>query len=241
MTKLWIPRLLGAVFVFAAVSARADDNDIGKIWRNNNAVRMQAQEKKTESFDEFAQLLAKEPFNPVFEFNMGTGFLSIGDVEKARKILKKQVEIQGLDPQIAFFANYNLGVLAGAEQNIDEALKYYQKALEYVPDSLEVKTNIELLIQNGQGQKNQKQQGKGKSKDDQKQSGDPQDQDKKDGEEEEPEPQEFTNKEQKGKPKPKMSPEDVKKILEELKKQEQRIRAKHDRKGKKEKTRDKNW
>ena len=34
---------------------------------------------------------------------------------------------------------------------------------------------------------------------------------------------------------------DVKKILEELKKQEQRIRAKHDRKGGREADRDKNW
>ena len=52
----------------------------------------------------------------------------------------------------------------------------------------------------------------------------------------------FTNEPQKSQYESKdMSRRDVEKILNELKKQEQRIRAKHQRKNRKEENRGKNW
>ena len=62
--------------------------DIGQIWSNNTAVEMQAKERKIESYEEFAKLLGEEPFNPLFQFNMGTAFLVTEDIEKSKKCFK---------------------------------------------------------------------------------------------------------------------------------------------------------
>ncbi|HEY1078895.1 MAG TPA: tetratricopeptide repeat protein, partial [Bdellovibrio sp.] len=159
-------------------------------------------------------------------------------------------------------AIFNQAQLLGKQKKVDEAIALYQKALDLVPTSQEAKNNIELLTQQqagggkGQDQENkddQKQEGK-ESKDskDQKDPKDPKDdKDKKD----EKKPDEKDGKEKEEKPKePKSSPKykprpfngkelsegDVKKILGELKQQEEKIRAEYNKSGK-EQPRDKDW
>ena len=187
------------------------------------------QKKVVEAHDEFTKLLGEKPFSRILQYNLGFSFIAVEEVEKAVKMYKELLKYQPLPPEIEFASHYNLGTLNGMLGNLDEALNHYQEALTFDPDSKKIKTNIELLFKGEGG-------GKGK--------GDKKDQKKKGDDEEQKEPQEFTNKPQKqpeqfdGK---EMSKSDVKKILEELKKQEQRIRAKHQRKGGKEADRDKNW
>ena len=192
------------------------------IWKNNQATEHLKQKKPIEAHEEFTHLLSDEPFNPLFRYNMGASFVAIEQPAKA-------IKIQPLPPEVEFATYYNLGFLNSLEGgDIDKALSNYQKALALNPDSREIKTNIELLFKGGKGG------GKGENKDKS---------DKKDEDGEQPqEPQNFTNKPQNNQFNDKeMSKGDVKKILEELKKQEQRIRAKHERKGKREAPRDKNW
>ena len=132
---------------------------------------------------------------------------------------------------------------ASEEKDVPSILALYQKALEVVPTSNETKTSIELLTQNQQGQG-----GGGDSKDQkdqQNQNQDQQDQkDQKDQEKKEDQPKQVQQS-PKYKPRPfqgkELSEMDVKKILGELKQQEEKIRAEYNRKEMKEQPRDKDW
>ncbi len=171
-----------------------------------------------------------DPFNPIFQYNMGFSFIATEEKKKAVQMYEEILKQKPLPPEIEFATYFNLGVLYSLKEfsdGIDKALEYYQLALNVRPDSKEVKTNIELLFQSGKGK------GKGDKKEQSKEG---------EGEDQPKEPQKFTNKPQPNQFKSKeMSKGDVKKILEELKKQEQKIRAKHERKGKREADREKDW
>lgn len=199
------------------------------IWKNNQATDHLNQKKPLEAHEEFVQLLSDEPFHPLYRFNMGSSFIAIEQVDKALKMYNEVLKLQPLPPEVEFATYYNLGFLNSLDgRDVNKALDNYQKALKMNPDSIEIKTNIELLFKGGKGG------GKGEKE---------QDEDKQDKDGEQPqEPEKFTNKPQNNQFNDKeMSKGDVKKILEELKKQEQSIRAKHERKGKKEAPRDKDW
>ena len=112
----------------------------------------------------------------------------------------------------------------------DEALIQYQQALQLNPKSYEVKHNIEMMIQ-------QQQSGGGGE-------GDPDSQEKNKGEDQsKSDPGTDPKKqEQEAKAKPKnLNEKDVEKILEELKNQEQKIRAKEYGKGPQDSLGGKNW
>ena len=131
-----------------------------------------------------------------------------------------------------------------------EALENYQAALELKPDSTETKHNIELLIQNGgqnssggDNEKKENQDGQGGGQDEQKNENeqDGENKDDKDGKDK----KEYSNGNPKYKPRPfksgELSEGDVKKILGELKNQEQKIRANFDKKERKDKKNEKDW
>ena len=221
--------------ILASYSSQAQ-SELMKIWRNNGAVEKQGQEKKQEAFDEFAKLLVEDPFHPIFQFNMGGAFLQDENTEKAKKMWGELLKKGNLPPELAFATHFNMGVLEGADGQFDRALASYQAALEFQPDSVEVKTNIEMLIQ-----QQKKGGGKGGGKDKKKGKGD---KDKKDDKGED-DNKDFQNKDPNYKPEfkgEKMSKKDVEQILGELKKQEQKIRAKHNRKEKKQRANNgKNW
>ena len=167
---------------------------------------------------------------------------------------------------------FNKGVYYGKLKNVELALDNYQAALEIVPTSVETKTNIELLIQqqqkdnkdqkdkqdqkDGQGQSDSKsdpKDGQGKDpKDDKKDPNDQKDKNdqQKDQDQKDKQDQEKKNEERessaKYKPRPyqgdQLSEGDVKKILGELRSQEQKIRANFDKKEKGKSGRnDKDW
>lgn len=171
-----------------------------------------------------------------------------------------------------FSLQYNLGVYYGAQKKVSEALEHYQAALEVLPASIETKTNIELLIQQqkqdqkqdqkqkegqGQGQgdskdkkDDQKKDDKGKddkNKDSKDQNGkDQKDKDDKGNQDQDKKPDQPRENSAKYKPRPfkgdTLSEGDVKKILGELKNQEQKIRANFDKKEKgKSKRNEKDW
>jgi len=136
-------------------------------------------------------------------------------------------------PEHRFSVLFNLAGVLGKQQKIGEALEAYQECLGMAPESKEVKTNIELLWQGGGGGGGQdKKDDKDKDGKDKK---DPKDGEQKDKQEQPDKPED--KKDQKKQPKPfesqELTPQDVKKILDEIKNQEQTIRAQeYERKGK---------
>lgn len=193
--------------------------------------------------------LATDPMFPELHYNLGLAFLGGGQVEKAISSFEFAAK-QAVKPETKFMANFNLGFIHGKNQKIDEALKFYQKALEVVPESVETKTNIELLVQEQQNQKDKK----GDKKDpNQKKDGEgnpeqqPDKNDKEQDEKEKEQQEKEGKKYEKPKPQPKqfkseeLTQGDVNKILGEIKQQEQKIRAEFNKKEAKEKPRAKDW
>lgn len=233
----------------------SDASSLSLIWKNNSAVQKIAQEKNLEAHEDFVSLLAEDPYDLFLQFNLGSSLDVLGEQEKSEKsyleILKMTETLLKNNPSpeelkkiltVRFAALYNLGVHAGAQKKIDTALDYYQQALALNPDSKEIKTNIELLIRQGQGggegedQKQDESSGEGqnqKPKDQDESKDQKKPEDKKDQQKPENKPKEFDQSQ--------MSKEDLKRILEELKEQEQGIRAKMQRKGDKEESNEKDW
>lgn len=241
--------------------------------------RVASQKVKGKSFEEalsiYAKMLEADPERPEIHSNIGNLFLLNKKDEEGLKSLTEALRLADLhhDAKNQFLVHYNLGVYFGAQKKIPEALQHYQAALDLLPTSKEVKTNIELLIQSSSS----KDKSKNDDKKDQKQ-GDGNSQDKKDGQEgkdkdKEKEKEKEKNKDGKDKSDPKdgenkddeknpnspkdvqqnakykprpyqgdqLSEGDVKKILGELKNQEQKIRANFDKKERKESKNEKDW
>ena len=132
---------------------------------------------------------------------------------------------------------FNLAIVLTKQKKIGEALAAYQACLDIQPDSKEVKTNIELLWQGGGGEgedKDDKKDPKGKGKDKKEGPGDDKDQPKEKGEpQQKKQPKSFESKE--------LTDGDVKKILDEVKNQENAIRAQEYERNLKEAPRGKDW
>lgn len=196
------------------------------------------------------EALAASPFQPELHFNLGVALTQQKKGEEALKSFEL-VEEMSPSPELSFLTRFNLGVLATQAQKVDEALAWYQKALEIDPASIEVKTNIELLIKQQQGEgegegNSQPNQGEQGQKPQEPQDGEgEQDQNENDqGEGQEDKPKQYQNQNRGYQPrefKGELSEADVKRILGEIKQQEQRIRTEYNRRDAKERPRDKDW
>lgn len=178
-----------------------------------------------ENYQRILGALNRDPRNPILRFNLAQVFESNREEDKALseyRLAAEYAKEQNLK-SAEFFSLVNAARMAAKQKNIPLALNLYQKALSLNSESVEVRTNIELLWQG--------QQGSGESSEDQKEGKESQDQDgkkpkEKDGKGQEPK----VPKKEKPQPKPfqskELTPQDVRKILDELKNQEQGIRAK---------------
>jgi Ca-activated chloride channel homolog len=213
------------------------------VLRNNEGVKKFAQEQPVEAYDKFSEALAELPFSGLVHFNLGTTFLVNKEVEKAlseyKEAVRQSLGDSSLDKEVLFRVHFNLAYLLAETKKVEEALGSYQDALKFKPDSIETKTNMELLVQNGGGGG-----GEGEDKKDQQpQSGN---QDQKDqGEPQKPDPKQQQSQKPKGTPRPfksqELSQQDVQKILEELKRQEEAIRARNQSDTAKDAPADKDW
>lgn len=213
-------------------------------------------EKYEEALLKYLEMNEINPNRPSTHSNMGVllGMFQKPD-EAEKSLLHALILAKKFENEEAIFSIYfNLGVLYGAQKKIALALENYQQALEVQPTSVETKTNIELLIQQqqnqqGEGESNsqdpnqQKQDGQNQQKKDD-QQGDKKDEDKED----ESKPKEDQTRENSPRYKPRpyqgdqLSEGDVKKILGELRNQEQKIRANFDKKEKgKSRDNEKDW
>lgn len=214
----------------------------------SNRSALSAMEKKQymESQKSLLQALESDPLDPRLHLNLGMNLYAMEEPAKAAQAFASAAKVARTREE-KFVALFNEAFCLGESKQIEKALEKYQEALGLNPESREVKVNIELLLaQQGQGQgdgqgdpsQNQQGQGKGQGqgqdqKEDQKdQQGQGQDQ-KQDQPQSQKKPQNFKSQD--------LSPSDVKKILEELKSQEQGIRAKEYDKAPKERTGGKDW
>lgn len=219
------------------------------VWQNEKAIRELKSGQGTLAQGPLLEALADQPLNSSLHLNLGLSFDLLSQAEKAKASYQQALE-NAKSPLEKFAALFNLGLIEQKAKNKDKALELYQQALAINPDSKEVKINIELLTQKNQGQK-----GEGDPKDDPNSDGnsdqnqkdqnqdsknDPKDQDEKDpNKKDKPkkyaknQPQQFKSQE--------LTEGDVKKILGEIKQQEQKIRAEFNKKESKDNPKDKDW
>jgi Ca-activated chloride channel homolog len=181
------------------------------------------------AYKDFTSALESDPMNPGVHLNIARTFEASEDWDKAEQAYRGALKILPENSDLRFEALFNMAGVQVKQKKIDEALSTYQAALEMNPESHEVKTNIELLWQGGGGGG-----GEGESKENDKDQQGQQQQPKEDqGQQKDKKPQKFQSQN--------LSPEDVKKILDEIKNQEQGIRAQEYDKGAKDAPRGKDW
>lgn len=201
-------RLFVSLILFLATSANADET-LGTIRNNNRGVSELEKEKGFQAEKTFLDTLAEDPFNVVLKYNLGTSYLSQKKYDAAAKEYSAILRRAELNQDLAFAAQFNAAIAAQENKNVDLALKHYQGALDLKPDSKEVKTNIELLTNakgGGGGQGDQKS-------------------DPKDPKGDDPGSGAQNGDKSKDKPEKPIGEKEMQDILEELGRQEQRIRA----------------
>lgn len=231
-----------SLFILSVVMIGCGSQPTWKTLRENRkgATAIQAQDGKLAELH-LQTALEDRPFQPEVHLNMGVAARIQGKVEEAEKNYTNARKFaHSADPEIEFLSHYNTGEALQAAKNVEGALAAYQRALKVRPDSLETKTNIEMMMQSGQGQgeggqqqENQDQAGKDQE---------PKEGDKPDEKEgDKPKERQVSKKYQPREFKGELSESDVRKILGEIKQQEQKIRADFNRKEAKERPRGKDW
>lgn len=266
--KVFLLFLIAYGFLLSACNVRFPS--LSLLYKDHLARREAKAEKYEEALNKYYSLLEEDGNRATTHSNIGVLLDLQQKKEDALKSLQYALNLaeQSNNAQDIFAIRYNLGVYYGALKKVPEALENYQIALDLQPTSQQIKTNIELLIQQQQQDQQKDQQKKdGEQKQNSNGQGQGQNQDKKDGEDEDKNnPENKDNKqdenqdkqdEKDGKdqekqssakyqPRPfkgdQLSEGDVKKILGELRNQEQKIRANFDKKEKgKTKNNDKDW
>lgn len=217
------------------ISLSVDAFELRGIQKNNQGVSEFKKEQLTNSHNEFVKGLADLPFQPEVHYNLGRVFYENKEYEKSYQESMTAARLSPENSKIRFESLFQAAAALAQMKKVDDAIATYQKALEIEPNSKETKTNIELLVASGG-------QGEGENKDQQK--GDSKDQSQKD-QSEQPQDGPRTNQPPPNQPKPfkgeDLSKRDVENILDELKRQEEQIRAKFQREGAKDAPKDKDW
>lgn len=198
---------------------------------NREAIKSLEKKSYYNAYQELLNALKFDPLNAELQMNLAFTFEMNEEFEKAAKVYRSLLPRLKADDPRKFEALFNLGNVLSKQKDIDGALGAYQAALDLHPDSVEVKTNIELLFQGGDGGS-----GDGQQKEDQQNQDD-----KKNSKNSEPQQENKEKREPKPFESQDLTPQDVRRILDEIKNQEQSIRAQENEKGAKESGRARDW
>ncbi len=208
------------------------------VQKNNQALQGLLGKDTHKSRELLLQGLAEEPFSFELRMNLGLVYLAQEDYLRAAGEFLAAAELFEESPDKRFQALFNLALARTAAGSVAGALEAYQKALQLEPNSLEVKQNIELLWQMVEGEsqgdgEGDPQEGQGDSEDgegdEEQDSGENQSQNYQDSQ-----PNQTFESER-------LTPDDVRRIMEELKAQEQAIRAKELSQGGRDVPLEKDW
>ena len=173
-------KFYGFLFLFLLEVAQADLNpwESLEVFEKNQQSLSQLQSQDLEgALGSLVQGLSKYPDHPLLLFNLGFLYELKKEPTKALKIYNGLIESSG-SGEIVFLSLFNSARIYAQEKKIDQALDFYQKALKIKPESMEVKTNIELLMQQNQGQSSSHNQQQQKQKDQEQKNQEQKNQDK---------------------------------------------------------------
>lgn len=220
--KFWKGRFVSCfllVFFFMRVSEGKEAWTT--IYENNKAVELLKEKKSYQAHEKLMDALVDSPLSSSLHYNLGHSFYQNKNFDEAMKEFESSEQMTN-NKDIKFKSLFNAADSAVRKEDIDRALEYYQSALKLKPDSLEVKTNIELLMakrEQSRENKQDKKEGEGKGR------GENESSEKKQEEGSSHEQRKKTDSKAQFKSK-ELTTKDVEKILEELKRQEEKVRGK---------------
>ncbi len=222
-----------AVCLFALIEP-VGATTVQSFFENREGLKKFSQKSYFPAYQSFMRALQSDPMNPSLHLNLGRALEANKEFEKAEKAYLSALSLLPEDSTLRFETLFNLAGVRADLKRIDDALATYQAALALDPDSLEVKTNIELLMKGSGGGEGQEENQEQQQQKDQNQKGNRGDK-----------PQDKPETQKKKQPKPfesqNLTPEDVKRILDEIKNQEQSIRASEYEKGAKDSAGSRDW
>ena len=139
---------------------------------NNRAILDFIQKKHEQASQKWHSALSQNPFSPLYRLNLALNYQIGEQIEKAlqeytvlqnllhsknkKPVLFKKEDQTPLNAlkNLLFYNFFNSAVAESQRGHILKALDFYQQALEFHPDSLTVKTNIEILTQTQKNKKN---------------------------------------------------------------------------------------
>jgi len=226
--KKWLGRVIPLFFIFVPIGAKAEFTSILGWYYYKKAMKSIVNENYSLGFQNLSKALVYDPDSSEIQNALGVLFSKSEQWDKALAAFQIAEKLAS-SPDEQFSARFNIGVVHHAQKNVDPALQAYLKALEIKPESKETKINIELLIQSMQGQGN----GDGEKSNNASESQNDFNQDPQKYKESKPQPKQFQSKE--------LSEADMKRILDELRNQEQKIRTEFNKREQKERIREKDW
>ncbi len=238
------------IFILPLLLSFASASDPLRTRENNKAAELIEQDQSLEAQGLLQRSVVNHNDRAELHYNLGLSYDKNENFDKALKEYEIAAQTTK-DANLKFLANFNAARILGDKKLVGEALSKYQAALDANPGSVEAKTNIELLTKEDAGG------GQGKDKKDPKDQKNDQNEDKKDGKQDQsdksqgdkdkkdqnPQQKQDQKKQQPQEYKPEnLSKEDVQKIFEELKRQEDKIRGKiYEEKKSRETPVDKDW
>ena len=120
-----------------------------------------------DSKKQFLNILFRKPF--LFSARLNIALIHFLQKKKDSSLAEyKFVSDNSQNKTEKFQAHFNSALIE--QENIDSSLNFYQKALKEYPESIEVKTNIELMMKQQKSQSNKDKKSDQKNKDSKKQN-----------------------------------------------------------------------
>ena len=121
------------------------------------AYRLYADSSLESSAELYEKSLSQSP-NSEYLFNLGNSYQKLGDNEKARMAYEGALNSSSSTSDLKSKAAYNLGNIDYSEQNYEEAIVNYKKALINNPQDLQASENLQIATAQLQLQEQQQQQ-----------------------------------------------------------------------------------
>jgi Ca-activated chloride channel family protein len=177
------------MLLFAKTAIGAEDPDL-----------LYEQGKFAEAQKAYTELDMDNPRDTRYRYNKGCAAFQNSDFDSAASAFSSVLR-RAEDEHTLFKSAYNLGNIAFKQGDFGTAIEYFKKAIQYMPENIDARCNIELALREKKKQEEQQQeeQPKDESGDEQKEeSGDSKEQDQSESEKSQSEEQSDTQEQEQG-------------------------------------------
>ena len=148
-------RILAGLGIFLSLTLPARAAAPGEVAEGN---RLYAEGKFEEALNAYHRAAQDEPDSPRIFFNLGDALYRLGRHRESDDLFRKVGRARESSPALAAGAWYNLGNSLLEQENLEESLQAYRRAIEADPADLDAKYNYEVALLRQQQQQQQQQQ-----------------------------------------------------------------------------------